>query len=115
MVVYTQSDFENAIRNRQSEIIVGGELAQRIIEKYEAKKRKKRLGIALAIASIAAIPFTGGTSLALMGLTIGTVTISATELAILCGFILGLTGILKGAEIEFRPDGTVVVKPKYKD
>lgn len=76
---------------------------------------------ALIIGGIIAIPFTGGASsgvtamgLAMTGLTVGTVTISTAELAILCGFIIGMTGLLKGAKIKFCSDGTVEVEPKYK-
>lgn len=69
--------------------------------------------------SVAAIPFTGGASAAGVaigaGLTIGTVTISTTELAIICGTVIALKGIDKGCKVKFSPDGGVEVSPQYKE
>lgn len=78
----------------------------------------KKVGIgtaAIGVAALIAAPFTAGTSLvpgaAAMGLTAtvvgATLTISATELAILCGVGLAFAGILKGYNIKFNSDGSV--------
>lgn len=76
----------------------------------------KKVGIGTAAIGAAALitaPFTAGTSLvagaAAMGLTVGgaTLTISAAELAILCGVSLAFAGILRGYNIKFNSDGSV--------
>jgi hypothetical protein len=76
----------------------------------------------LVVASIATIPFTGGASAAgvAAGLTIGggALVLTAGELAILCGFALGMYGIYKGSKVKFKvsPEGAEVeIDPKYKD
>lgn len=92
-----------------------------------SKKRKhKRIAIidivVHAVLGAVAIPFTGGASTGIiaMGLTIGTVTISTAELAIICGTVIATAGILKGGKVNFKvnaKDGSVEVEfePKYKD
>jgi hypothetical protein len=87
-MITTKSQLSEAIKSGQSRIDVGGELAQKIIR---SKKRKKmaRIGSAtLLVGSLAAIPFTGGASAvgaaAAIGLTAGPLSISTTELMILC-------------------------------
>ena len=90
-----------------------------------AKAKKKKiiggslLGASLiAAGSLVAAPFTGGTSLiagaAAMGLTatIGTATIvvSAAELAVLVGGVLGSLAIMAGfKKITFNKDGSVIM------
>lgn len=60
-----------------------------------------------------AAPFTGGTSLAATaaGLTLGSLTISVAELAIIVGGAVAITGIVKGCKnITFNPDGSVTME-----
>lgn len=123
VTVHTKEQFNRALENREREIICEGEVARLLINEQEKKERKrknrKRLGIALAIGGILAAPFTAGTSLAGLaaGATIGAVTLSTAELAIICGTAVAITGIFKKAEIEieYGPDGPrVKVKPTYK-
>lgn len=119
--VSTKDGFKRALENKESQILVTGELARSMRRRSKVKKTSKIGAAALVLGGIVAIPFTGGASAGLtaMGLTaaaltVGTVTISVGELAILCGFVIGMTAVLKGAKVEFRSDGTVVVTPNYK-
>lgn len=121
ITVSTKEELKRALENKEKQIKVTGELAETMRRKSKVRKASKFGAAALIIGGIIAIPFTGGASsgvtamgLAMTGLTVGTVTISAAELAILCGFVLGMTGILSGAKIKFCSDGTVEVEPKYK-
>ena len=92
-----------------------GEIAEKIIRKKKRKKGAVIGGIALVVGGLAALPFTGGASaagiLGGLGLTVGAVTISAAELAILVGGSVTVYGIYKGYNVEFKsgPDGLVVV------
>lgn len=121
ITVSTKEGFQRALDNKEPQILVTGELAKSMRKRAKVKKASKVGAAALIIGGIIAIPFTGGASagatalgLTATALTVGTVTISTAELAILCGTVIAVTGILKGAKVEFRPDGTVIVTPNYK-
>ena len=118
VTVYTKEEFNAALKNREDKILVQGELAKTMRKKSKVKKRAKIGGVVLLISGIIAIPFTGGASASIlatgMALTVGTVTISALELLILCGFALGVIGLLSGAKVTFNSDGSVTVEPNYK-
>lgn len=116
VTVFTKDGLKNAIESREAQIKVIGDLADTMRKKTKVRKASKLGAAALVIGGIVAIPFTGGASavMTIAGLTVGTVTISVVELAILCGFVLGMTGILKGARVQFCPDGSVIIEPKYK-
>ena len=62
-IVYTKEELENALKAKEYEIIIKGELATKINNKIRAKKRVKAVGIGIGIVSILAAPFTGGTSI----------------------------------------------------
>jgi len=118
--VYTKEELEKAFDQKEKVICVKGALAQTIISKKRRQKTALWGGLSLAAMSLAAIPFTGGTSsagvvtgLSIAGLTVGSVTISTAELAILCGTILGLTGIIAGAKVTFN-NGNVIIEPTYR-
>lgn len=118
--VTSKTELQEALKARETRIIVSGDLAVRMRKATKVKKAGKIGGLVLVVGGIIAIPFTAGASsgvvaagLAATALTVGTVTISATELAILCGLALGLAGIRSGAEVTYNPDGTVTIKPKY--
>ena len=129
VTVKNEEELKAAFRNKESKIIVIGPLAEKMIKRAKTKKAMKIAGIALTVASLAAVPFTFGasaagaaagaamcaTAVAATGLTI---TMSALELAILCGAALGAYGIYKGSKVTFsvNEDGpNVVIEPKYKE
>lgn len=118
VTVYTKEELAKAIENRTPQILCKGEVAKEFVNKKKRKKLATVAGAAMIVGGIAALPFTGGTSAAGIvagaGLTVGTVVISTTELAIICGTIIALAGILKGAKITYNADGSVVVEPQYK-
>lgn len=122
VTVTTEKELEEVLKNKNvDKIRVEGPLAQKMRSK--AKKKKilagSLIGASLITAgSLIAAPFTGGTSLiagaAAWGLTatIGTATIvvSATELAILVGGVLGSLAIMAGFKrITFNKDGSVIM------
>lgn len=116
VTVYTKDELRKALKAKEKNIIVKGELARTIRGKANRQKTMKKVGIGTAAIGAAALitaPFTAGTSLvagaAAMGLTVGgaTLTISAAELAILCGVSLAFAGILRGYNIKFNSDGSV--------
>ena len=121
--VSTKQELISAIERRETQIIATGEIAASIRKKVKVKKSAKIGGMALAIGGLLAIPFTGGASAGLTaaGLTCltGAATLTGTQILILCGIIGGtavaITGVLRNAKVEFKPDGTVVVTPQYKD
>ena len=121
--VSTKQELISAIERRETQIIATGEIAASIRKKVKVKKSAKIGGLALAIGGLLAIPFTGGASAGLTaaGLTCltGAATLTVTQILILCGIIGGtavaITGVLRNAKVEFKPDGTVVVTPQYKD
>lgn len=121
--VRTKQELISAIERRETQIIATGEIAASIRKKVKVKKSAKIGGLALAIGGLLAIPFTGGASAGLTaaGLTCftGVATLTGIEILILCGIIGGtavaITGVLNGAKVVFRPDGTVEVDPQYKD
>lgn len=119
MTVYTQPEFRKALENRERTILVKGELAREMRRKHNIKRTSRVCSYLLTTAGLAAIPFTGGASSGLtaaglaLAATSTTLTISATELAILCGCAIALFGISHGAKIVFNKDGSVTVEPKY--
>ena len=121
ITVTTQHELEQAILNREPKILCKGEAAQPFLKRRKRKRAATIGGAALAVLGAIAIPFTGGVSTGLiaMGLTIGTVTITTAELAIICGTVIVAMGILKGGKVTFKTasDGSieVVFEPQYKE
>lgn len=115
-VVYTTTELEEAIKAGETKLLAKGELAERIRKQKKRKKRTLIGGLALTAAGLVALPFTWGASTPLLlgglGLTIGTVTISAAELAILVGGSIAIIGLYKGYNITFNPDGSVTIVKK---
>lgn len=116
VIVSTKKELKAAIDSREPKIIAVGDLAKSIRSKSKRKKGLRIGGIALAIAGVALIPLTGGTSAGLtaMGLTIGSASVSVAELAIICGCVVASIGALKGAKVILKPDGSVEIEPKYR-
>ncbi len=112
ITVYSKEELEKALKAKEKHILIKGTYAENLKKQIQKKKNnKKKLGItsiAIAAASLAAIPFTGGTSIAAGAMTAGGLTISAAELAIIGGFSLAGIALLKGyRKVKFNPDGSV--------
>lgn len=121
--VSTKKEFEQAILDHEEKILCKDEAAKPFLRKRKIKRGATIGGVAIAIAGIVAIPLTGGASALasagiMSGLVVGSVTISAAELAIICGATIAITGILKGGKVKYvsNNDGiTVEFTPKYKN
>jgi len=116
IVVYTTTELEEAIKAGETKLLLKGEIAEMIRKRKARKKRTLIGGLALAAAGLVALPFTLGASTPLLigglGLTIGTVTISAAELAILVGGSIAIIGLCKDYTITFNSDGSVTLERK---
>ena len=119
--VYTKEELAETLKKGET-ALVKGSLASEIRKKYKTRKKVLKstaiTGGAIAVAGLVAAPFTGGTSLAgtavglvAMGLTIGTITISIGELALLLGAGLAAYGIYKKCKVTFNKDGGVTIEP----
>ena len=114
VTVTTKDELENALKSKEPEILIKGEMAAKIKRKHKLKRGALIGGIATTAAGIILLPFTGGGSSGLVahGLTVtaGTVTVTMTagELAILLGFASTVTSIalLKGYALQV--DGNIV-------
>ena len=125
ITVTTKQEFEQALQNREPLILCKGDAAKPFLKQRKRKRGAIIGGVIAAVAGIAAIPLTGGASAigsmgVIAGLTVGTITISAAELAIICGTTIALVGIIKGGRVRFVTsvqDGSVSVEfePQYKD
>ena len=132
VTVYTKEELAKAIENKTTKILCKGDVANEITKEFLDKRKKNRLGILAGIAMIAAgtvaLPFTGGVSAlgivagagsaviaARAGLKLGPIEMSPGELAIICGTIIAVVAILRGARVTFNKDGSVIVEPIYKD
>ena len=115
-VVYTTTELEEAIKAGETKLIAKGELAEIIRKRKERKKRSLLGGLALVTVGLAALPFTWGASTPLLlgglGLAIGSVTISAAELAILVGGSIAIIGLCKDYTITLNSDGSVTLERK---
>ena len=132
VTVYTKEELAKAIENKTTKILCKGDVANEITKEFLNKRNRNWLGTIAGLAMIAAgtvaLPFTGGMSAAGIaagagiaaiaaraGLKLGPVEMSPTELAIICGTIIAVLAILKGMRVTFKPDGSVIVEPIYKD
>lgn len=101
ITVRTKHELEVALKNKATSIRIEGPYAKEFANTIRSRKKKAEIakktamgvGTLVLISGIAAAPFTGGVSLAgsvvgatAMGLTIGTITISTAELAMILGF-----------------------------
>ncbi len=113
--VRTEEELKAAFAAKEDKIIVKGEMAEKMVSKAKTAKAANIGGLAIIVASLAAVPFTGGASIG--GVSAG-ITLTASELAILCCFALGIYGIHKGSKVKYKmtPEGPEVeIDPKYKD
>lgn len=90
--VITKSELEQAIQNGIKQIIVRGELAEKI-QKAEGVKNLSKPVLVLLAASLAATPFTGGTS-GVVGIAAITATTGMSIVAIMAVAFLGLSLII---------------------
>lgn len=97
VVVRTKEELQEAIKNKVDSIRIEGPYAGILAKKIRSRKKLKKTAIGVGtlalVGGVVAAPLTGGVSLAgsamgliVMGLTIGTVTISTFELAMILGF-----------------------------
>ena len=121
ITITTKTELDEALKNKNvNKIRVEGPLAKEMI----AKAKKKNIiggsllaGTLIIAGALIAAPITGGTSLiagaagfTATALTVGTVTISTAELAILVGGSVASLAILKGyGKIKINPDGSVEI------
>lgn len=114
VTVYTKKELEKALKAKEHEIIIKGELATQINKKMKAKKRIRVGAIGVGLASLIAAPFTGGTSL--VGFGAAAVALTGGEIIaiiiILCGFGITLAGILNGYEVVEFDKGFVKLRKK---
>ena len=132
VTVYTKEELAKAIENKTPIILCKGDVANEITKEFLNKRNRNWLGTFAGLAMIAAgtvaLPFTGGMSAvgivagagsaaiyARAGLKLGPIEMSPGELAIICGTIIAVVAILRGARVTFNKDGSVIVEPKYKD
>ena len=111
VTVSTKAQLKAAIEQKQFPIKCVGEIAEQLIKKKKRTTKTKIAGAAIALAGVAAIPFTGGASAVVTGagLTAMGLTISVTELAILVGGGVATVAILKGRTITAQADGKSVI------
>lgn len=130
--VSTRTELVNAINSGERHILCKGEIADTLLKeskngkkllRKKCSKRKLLLAGVLCIASIAAAPFTAGTSLGMgavvggstfagaaalasvgtiaTGLTVESLTMTSKELLIICGSLLVAEAIAKNFDIHF--------------
>lgn len=133
ITVRSKQELEKAMKQEASEIRVVGSYATTLAKKVEKKKTLSKTatgGAILAglfgIGCLVAAPFTAGASLlgeglvasaigaGAAGFTIGTITITTTELAILCGTALAALALKLGydAKITYENGKPVVIFTK---
>jgi len=112
VTVSTKAQLKAAIEQKQFPIKCVGEIAEQMRNKKKRATKTKIAGAAIALAGVAAIPFTGGASAVATGagLTAMGLTLSTAELAILVGGGIAITAILKGRKINYQADGSVMVE-----
>ena len=109
VVVRTKEELQEAIKNKVDSIRIEGPYAGIVAQKVRSRKKVKKVAIGVGtlalVGGVIAAPFTGGASLAgsavgltAMGLTVGAVTITTTQLAMLLGF--GASAIYKKYNIK---------------
>lgn len=116
VTVYSKKELDDAYALGARRITVKGEFAQQIRTRCKLKKASRITAGLIAVAGIAAAPFTGGTSLLAtgVGLTAGPITISTMELAMIIGGGLAHTALKEGKlkTISYGQDGSVIMEFK---
>lgn len=113
ITVTTQAALEQALKSKETHIRITGALAETIKSKIQKRRKHKKIGALIAMGGAITLAIaTGGASIiagaAATGLTVGGLTITAAELAILIGGTIGITALLKGyKKVKFNPDGSI--------
>ena len=106
VTITTKEELEKALKNKEEEILIEGEIAKRIVRKKNIKKGAMITGGASIVAGLVLLPFTGGGSAIAIahGLTAGGITISTTEIFVGAGLLLSASSLLllKNYEVEFE-------------
>lgn len=106
VTVTTKEELEKALKSKEKEILVEGEIAKKIVRKKKMKKGALIAGGVSVLGGIALLPFTGGASAIAIaqGLTVGGVTITTAEAALGAGAILSVASLalLRNYEIEYE-------------
>lgn len=113
-MIATEKELKKALEAGQTNIVVGGELAQKIIRRTKRKKAIKRTAITTGVLGILVAPFTGLTSLGATAaaLTAGSLTISAAELAMICG-TAALVFVKGSFDVELdKETGKVIIRKR---
>lgn len=130
-IVSTKTELESALKAGTQKITVVGPYAEQIAREYQRRHKKNKIAktvlvagaaVAIGLASVVAAPVTSGISLTALpasaalaaeALTVGSsLTISTVELAIICGFALGMYGLSKDYNVKFNKDGNVEITKK---
>ena len=124
VTVTTKEELELALKNKETNILVKGDLAKVMQKKRKIKKTAIISGAGMMLAGVALIPFTGGASITatVSGFSVATaagttIAASTAEVAILSGLAaLGLgticISLLKEYSFEYTPDGGVKLTHK---
>ena len=124
VTVTTKEEFKLALKNKEANILIKGDLAKKLHRKKKIKKTAILSGAGILLAGVALMPFTGGASLpaSLIGFTATTaggttVVLSTAEFAMLSGVaVLGLgtvyMALLKDYTFEYTPDQCVKLTHK---
>lgn len=115
VTVQSQAELTAAMDRKEKQICIIGPLAEELYPKLQKKKKiKKKIlitGAVLVACGIVVAPFTLGTSLtgtaaglAMAGVTIGTISLTAGELAMILGSVtlVSMYTIYKGGKIIIR-------------
>ena len=118
-MIYTKEELQRAISARQSVIEIDGPLAKEIRSKAKAKSAGRAVATLAILFGILSLPFTGGaSSVAIAGgvgaATAAGLTISTAELAIIIGGGLAYKALCEGYDVDFRPNGHVVMRKKSR-
>lgn len=113
--VYNKKELKNALKAGEKHILCKGEIARTFIRRRKMRKGATVAGILAGVGCFAAAPFTFGSSLGIgagfiaTGLTAGSLTMSAGELAIICGTFLAALGIGMRCKVHcgYNSDGSV--------
>ena len=91
VVVRTKEELQEAIKNKVDSIRIEGPYAGIVAQKIRSRKKVKKVAIGVGtlalVGGVIAAPLAGSAvGLTAMGLTVGAVTITTTQLAMLLGF-----------------------------
>lgn len=120
ITVYSKEEFNSAVKAGEKKIVVKGAFAEELKKKATRQKRAKKGaiigGVGIVLGGLALAPFTGGASAAgaiagATALTVGSLSMTTAELAIIVGGGIAMTSLIKGYKrIKFNADGSVTIE-----